>query len=85
MQYQSQWVLRVTANLLVGLTDSHLYTYKCEQWFNYFGSADTVNKYNQVVIYGDSKFLCEGTKCVTCVVDNNCPVQRKCVQNAIEN
>jgi hypothetical protein len=78
-------VLRVSANLLVGLTESHLYVYKCEHWFNYFGSVDTVNKYSELVINCDSKTHWEGTKCVRCVVDNKCPVQRKCMQNAIAN
>jgi len=75
----------LTANLLVGLTDSHLYMYKCEQWFNYFSSADTVNKYSQLVICCDSKPICVGKKCVRCDGDNKCLVQRKCMQNVIEN
>jgi len=53
MQYQSQWALRVAVNLPVGLTDSHLYMYKRKHWFNCFGSADTVNKYGELVIYCD--------------------------------
>jgi hypothetical protein len=38
-----------------------------------------------MVIKFGSKTHCGNTKCVRCVADNKCRVQRKIVQNAIEN
>ena len=79
------WCYVLTVDLLVGLTDSHLYMYKCEHRFNYSGSSDRVNKYSELIICCDSKTLCGDIKCVRCVGDDKCPVQWKCMQNAIEN
>lgn len=77
--------VRVTVEPGVGYTNSHLYTYKCEHWFNYFGTGDTVNKYSEMITKCDSKIHCVNTKCVRGVVENKYAVLRKCMENASEN